>query len=138
MVTETSSKSMSGVLWLALDVVLVLGAVPLYIIAGTQEVVWVFVAAIVLTLLAAGITVSFYMLQPNQAAVLKLFGAYRGSDRTPGLRIANPLYNAKKVSLRVRNFITTTSKVNDANGNPIEIAAVLCGASPTPHEPCSA
>lgn len=125
MVTETSSKSMSGVPWLVLDVVLVLSAVPFYLIAGIQETVWAIVVAIGLTLLAVGISVSFYMLQPNQAAALTLFGAYRGSDRTPGLRIANPLYNAKKVSLRVRNFITTTSKVNDANGNPIEIAAVV-------------
>jgi regulator of protease activity HflC (stomatin/prohibitin superfamily) len=68
---------------------------------------------------------SFYMLQPSQAAVLMLFGDYRGTDRTPGLRIANPLYTTRKVSLRVRNFTTSTSKVNDANGNPIEIAAVV-------------
>jgi regulator of protease activity HflC (stomatin/prohibitin superfamily) len=65
------------------------------------------------------------MVQPNQAAVLTLFGDYKGSDRTPGLRFANPLLLKKKVSLRVRNFTTATSKVNDANGNPIDIAAVV-------------
>ena len=57
--------------------------------------------------------------------MLTLFGDYKGSDRTPGLRIANPLYWKSKISLRVRNFTTQTSKVNDANGNPIEIAAVV-------------
>jgi regulator of protease activity HflC (stomatin/prohibitin superfamily) len=65
------------------------------------------------------------MVQPNQAAVVTLFGDYRGTDRTPGLRIANPLYRKRKISERVRNFTTATSKVNDANGNPIEIAAVV-------------
>ena len=66
-----------------------------------------------------------YMLQPNQAAVLTLFGAYRGSDETQGLRFTNLFYSKKKISLRVRNFTTQTAKVNDANGNPIEIGAVV-------------
>lgn len=66
-----------------------------------------------------------YMLQPNQAAVLTLFGAYRGSDETQGLRFTNLFYTKKKISLRVRNFTTHTAKVNDANGNPIEIGAVV-------------
>lgn len=66
-----------------------------------------------------------YMLQPNQAGVLTFFGDYRGTDRAPGLRWTNPLYRRRKISLRVRNFNTTTSKVNDANGNPIQVAAVV-------------
>jgi regulator of protease activity HflC (stomatin/prohibitin superfamily) len=83
------------------------------------------IVAIVVFLAAVVISVSFFMVQPNQAAVLTLFGDYRGSDRTAGLRIANPFYLSRKVSLRVRNFTTVTSKVNDANGNPIDIAAVV-------------
>jgi regulator of protease activity HflC (stomatin/prohibitin superfamily) len=79
-----------------------------------------------LMLVGAGIcVVGLYMLQPNQAAVLTFFGAYRGTDRTAGPRWTNPLYRRAKISLRVRNFNTSTSKVNDANGNPIQVAAVV-------------
>ncbi len=83
------------------------------------------VPGIVVALAGAVILLGLYMLQPNKAAVLTLFGAYRGTDRIAGLRWANPLYNSAKVSLRVRNFTTQPSKVNDANGNPIIIAAVV-------------
>jgi regulator of protease activity HflC (stomatin/prohibitin superfamily) len=67
----------------------------------------------------------FYMVNPNQAKVLQLFGSYSGTDRNPGLRWANPLLSKRAVSLRVRNFESSKLKVNDANGNPIEIAAVI-------------
>jgi regulator of protease activity HflC (stomatin/prohibitin superfamily) len=67
----------------------------------------------------------FFMVFPNQSRVLTLFGAYRGSERSPGLRYANPFYAKKSISLRVRNFETEHLKVNDAQGNPIEIAAVV-------------
>jgi regulator of protease activity HflC (stomatin/prohibitin superfamily) len=69
--------------------------------------------------------VGLFTLQPNQAKVLTLFGDYKGTVRSPGFHWANPLYVKRKVSLRVRNFDTGTSKVNDANGSPIEIAAVV-------------
>ena len=65
----------------------------------------------------------FYMLQPNQAAVITLFGAYRGTDRTSGLRWVLPWMIRKKVSVRSNNMISERLKVNDARGNPIEIAA---------------
>jgi regulator of protease activity HflC (stomatin/prohibitin superfamily) len=67
----------------------------------------------------------FYMVQPNQSAVLQLFGRYVGTDFTNGLRWANPLYSKQKVSLRVRNFESSKLKVNDHAGNPVEIAAVV-------------
>ena len=66
-----------------------------------------------------------YMLQPNQSALLLLFGEYRGTDYTTGLRWANPFMNKKKVSLRLRNFNSEKLKVNDKRGNPIEIAAAV-------------
>lgn len=62
---------------------------------------------------------------PNQGAVLQLFGHYVGTERSPGLRWANPLYTRKFVSLRTRNFETSQLKVNDLDGNPIEFAAVV-------------
>lgn len=76
---------------------------------------------VVLFMLAGGL----FGVQPNQAVVLTLFGRYAGSVRDPGLRWVNPFLSKKRVSLRVRNFETTHLKVNDLDGNPIEIAAVV-------------
>ncbi|MEK6541365.1 MAG: SPFH domain-containing protein [Pseudomonadota bacterium] len=65
----------------------------------------------------------FYMLQPNQAAVITLFGAYRGTDRKEGLRWVWPWMGKAKISARANNVISDKIKVNDLRGNPIEIAA---------------
>ena len=65
----------------------------------------------------------FYMLQPNQAAAITLFGDYRGTDRTTGLRWVLPWLIRKKISVRAHNIISERLKVNDLRGNPIEIAA---------------
>lgn len=67
----------------------------------------------------------FFQVQPNEARVLQLFGRYTGSVRDAGLRWTNPLYSKRTLSLRVRNFDSDKLKVNDADGNPIEIAAVV-------------
>jgi regulator of protease activity HflC (stomatin/prohibitin superfamily) len=66
-----------------------------------------------------------YMLQPNQAALLLLFGDYRGTDRSSGLRWANPFYRKIKLSLRAHNLNSEKLKVNDKRGSPIEIAAAI-------------
>ncbi len=66
-----------------------------------------------------------FMVNPNEAKVLQLFGGYAGTAKEQGLRWANPFYSKKKVSLRVRNFESSHIKVNDIDGNPIEIAAVV-------------
>jgi len=71
------------------------------------------------------VLIGLYMLNPNQAAALTLFGAYIGSDRGAGLRWANPLSIKKRVSLRDRNLNAPVLKVNDQRGNPIEIACVV-------------
>ncbi len=65
----------------------------------------------------------FYMLQPNQARVITLFGSYRGTDRTEGLRWIWPWMGRKRISVRANNLISEQIKVNDLRGNPIEIAA---------------
>jgi regulator of protease activity HflC (stomatin/prohibitin superfamily) len=67
----------------------------------------------------------FYMLQPNQAAAITLFGDYRGTDRATGLRWTWPWMGKKKVSVRANNFISEKIKVNDLRGNPIEMAAQI-------------
>jgi hypothetical protein len=67
----------------------------------------------------------FYMVEPNKAAVLNLFGKYVGTSKDQGLRWNNPFYAARKISLRTRNFESSKLKVNDLDGSPIEIAAVI-------------
>jgi regulator of protease activity HflC (stomatin/prohibitin superfamily) len=78
-------------------------------------------------LFVAGILVlaGMYTLQPNEAAIMQLFGAYRGTSRVPGLRATNPFYTRKKISLRARNLNGERLKVNDKRGNPVEIGAVV-------------
>jgi len=66
-----------------------------------------------------------FIVQPNQAIVLQLFGRYIGTCHQTGLRYTNPFYSARKISLRVRNFESSKLKVNDLEGSPIEIAAIV-------------
>ena len=77
------------------------------------------------TILFVFILPGFYMLQPNQAAAITLFGDYRGTDRNTGLRWTWPWMGKKKVSVRANNFISEKIKVNDLRGNPIEMAAQI-------------
>jgi regulator of protease activity HflC (stomatin/prohibitin superfamily) len=79
------------------------------------------VALLLDVLLATGL----FVVNPNEGRVLQLFGDYAGTVRNPGLRWANPLFTKKRISLRVRNFESARLKVNDLDGNPIEIAAVV-------------
>lgn len=80
------------------------------------------ILAMILSIIGLG---GLFVVNPNEAKVLQLFGAYRGTARTAGLRWVNPFYSKKKVSVRTRNFETGKLKVNDKAGNPIEIAAVV-------------
>ncbi len=77
------------------------------------------IPALVMTL------VGLFIVNPNQGRVVLLFGRYVGTVKQPGLRWANPFLTKRKISLRVRNFETGHSKVNDTDGNPIEIASVV-------------
>jgi membrane protease subunit (stomatin/prohibitin family) len=83
------------------------------------------IAAIVVLVFVLFLWVGFFIVQPNQAAVLQFFGKFVGVERTSGLRWANPFYTKKQVTLRVRNFESSKLKVNDLEGSPIEIAAVV-------------
>ena len=86
---------------------------------GTDGIVLVIIAAISFTMILSG----FYMLQPNQAAAITLFGSYKGTDRKTGLRWVLPWYGKAKISARANNLISDKIKVNDLRGNPIEMAA---------------
>ncbi|GGI91061.1 membrane protein [Polymorphobacter multimanifer] len=85
----------------------------------------VLLALPLVTILGIFLILGFYKLQPNEAGVLTLFGAYRGTDRGTGLRWTWPWIARKKVSCRAHNLISQQIKVNDLRGNPIEIAAQL-------------
>ena len=84
---------------------------------------------IILSILVVGLTLyalaGLFAVQPNLGVVLLLFGRYMGTVNKPGLHWVNPLFEKKRVSQRVRNFETKSLKVNDHDGNPIEIAAVV-------------
>jgi regulator of protease activity HflC (stomatin/prohibitin superfamily) len=90
-------------------------------VAGPIDLVILVVATLVFILVMPG----FYMLQPNQAVAITLFGEYRGTDRATGLRWTWPWMGKKKVSVRANNFISEKIKVNDLRGNPIEMAAQI-------------
>jgi regulator of protease activity HflC (stomatin/prohibitin superfamily) len=83
------------------------------------------VGSAVALVLAGVLMAGVFVVNPNEGRVLQLFGAYRGTARRAGLRWANPFYTKKRISLRVRNFESARLKVNDIEGNPIEIAAVV-------------
>ena len=86
---------------------------------------WPIVVGVLILVAAVLILAGLYTLQPNEAAIVQLFGAYRGTTRVAGLRGTNPFYTRKKISLRARNLNGERLKVNDRRGNPIEIAAVV-------------
>jgi regulator of protease activity HflC (stomatin/prohibitin superfamily) len=88
---------------------------------SAPEIVFAALGIAALTFLIAGL----FMVNPNEGKVLQLFGEYKGTAKKEGLRWANPFLTKKKVSLRVRNFESSHLKVNDIDGNPIEIAAVV-------------
>jgi hypothetical protein len=88
---------------------------------SVPEIIFAAIGIAFTTFLTAGL----FMVNPNEGKVLQLFGEYKGTAKLEGLRWANPFLTKKKVSLRVRNFESSRLKVNDIDGNPIEIAAVV-------------
>jgi regulator of protease activity HflC (stomatin/prohibitin superfamily) len=125
MIRERQRSAVSG--WLMLPVLLVLALVAirfLFLALRAQSIVGLLAAALLeaATLTCLG---GFFVVNPNEGSVLQLFGAYKGTVRTPGLRWASPLFKKTRISLRVRNFESTKLKVNDLDGNPVEIAAVV-------------
>lgn len=121
---EQPYRSANGYLMVVTGVALV----ALGIFAVTRGVAGSFAGLLfAVALIVAGIAAlaGLYMLQPNTAAILLLFGEYRGTDRSEGLRWANPLLIKRKISLRARNLNAPTLKVNDKRGNPVEISAAV-------------
>lgn len=103
----------------------VLAAIVLLIASRAVASVPGVLTLLVLLTLSILVFAGLYMQQPNQAALLTLFGAYQGTDREQGLRWVNPFFTRKRLSLRARNLNTPTLKVNDRRGNPVEIGAAV-------------
>jgi regulator of protease activity HflC (stomatin/prohibitin superfamily) len=125
MSTERNIKVASGFVMLFVLLALTMAAIWLTVVSaraanGLGIGTGAFAIVVLLTMWCG-----FFTLEPNQAAVMNLFGRYVGTARDAGLRWTNPFYTKKKISLRVRNFESSRLKVNELEGSPIEIAAVV-------------
>ena len=125
MIRENTRKVTSGYLMLVVLAIAQLG----FGFAIFRSVVAMSIGGIVVSLIASVVTAifwaGFFMVHPNEAKVLQLFGKYVGTVHDSGLKWANPFYSKAAVSTRVRNFESSKLKVNDSRGSPIEIAAVV-------------
>lgn len=122
---ERPARTSSGILMLLVSLALTLAGVLLIIntIAGVVGPDAAIIVGVVAIVVGFFLMCGLYSIQPNEAVAILLFGDYRGTDRTAGLRWVVPWYSRKKVSMRVRNVTSDKLKVNDNRGNPIEIAA---------------
>jgi regulator of protease activity HflC (stomatin/prohibitin superfamily) len=93
--------------------------------ATLEQSSWVFGGWILVEGLLSFLLAGFFIVNPNEARVATLFGKYSGSVKTDGFHWANPLLKKRHISLRIRNFESTKIKVNDHEGNPVEIAAIV-------------
>lgn len=134
MKNETSSSSTnqerrvsasSGWTLLVLNLLIYAAAVALFISTAVMGVPLLAIIGVLLIITAIFVSSGFFTLQPNEARVLILFGAYKGSVPDSGFFWANPFMSKQKISLRSRNLNGDKLKVNDKRGNPIEIAAVV-------------
>jgi regulator of protease activity HflC (stomatin/prohibitin superfamily) len=108
-----------------LFVLLLAGSAALFFYGAANQMPAALATGIVVFVIVAFLCKGFFQVQPNQGMVMLLFGRYAGTARETGLRWTNPFLSKRAVSLRVRNFESSKLKVNDADGNPIEIAAVI-------------
>lgn len=121
---ERERHTASGYFWLVVGLLLLAAGVFIFVNTPVLGVRGVALGVLVM-LAGAFVLAGLYMLQPNEAAILLLFGAYRGTDRQEGLRWANPFFKKQKISLRAHNLASDKLKVNDKRGNPIEIASAI-------------
>jgi len=122
-IREKEVKSVSGIpMLLLLLAVIIAGVLAILVLQSRSFGLPLVIIGVPLLLIGYS---GLYKVEPNQSAVLSLFGKYIGTVRTPGLRFNNPFYSKQKISLRVRNFESGKLKVNELDGSPIEIAAIV-------------
>lgn len=122
---EQALKSCNGISFLIISLCVCLLSVYGFFIGMQNHTAFMALGSLASLLLFSLLLIGLYMVEPNQAAVLSLFGKYIGTVKEQGLRWNNPFYSKKKISLRTRNFESGKLKVNDLEGSPIEIAAVV-------------
>jgi len=125
MFRENVRKGSSGYLMLAVLAVFQLAFAYLIYAAAVRESVTGLIVTILGSVIVGILWAGLFMVHPNEAKVLQLFGKYVGTVHEPGLKWANPFFFKTAVSTRVRNFESGKLKVNDSHGSPIEIAAVV-------------
>jgi regulator of protease activity HflC (stomatin/prohibitin superfamily) len=122
---ERNGFSVAGIPFIGLCIVLAGVAVVLVFFGDPGQPGLRMFEGVVLFMLEPLLLKGFFQVAPNEGQVLQLFGKYAGTVREAGLRWTNPFYSKQRISLRVRNFESGKLKVNDSDGNPIEIAAVV-------------
>lgn len=125
MIREIERKTLPGLTAILILLVINVVLATLFVQAVRVGHVGAVVVTVLAQLIALVAWLGLFTVNPNEAKVLQLFGRYVGTVRQPGLRFANPLFTKQRVSTRVRNFETDRLKVNDADSNPIDIAAVV-------------
>jgi nucleotide-binding universal stress UspA family protein len=125
MIREIKRDVQSGFVWLLGLLLLIVADGVWFARAAPTENPWTIGSAVVVFVILVFLLTGLFIVNPNEAKVLQLFGSYVGTVHTPGLKWANPFYTKRKISVRVRNFETSKMKVNDKRGTPIEIAAVV-------------
>jgi regulator of protease activity HflC (stomatin/prohibitin superfamily) len=126
MIREQVRPAMSGALMLILGLAGIGASVWLFVLSVQRPANGAGVAAALVGVLVSLVLLSgLKVVNPNEARVLQLFGRYSGTIKDPGLRWVLPLMTTQRVSLRIRNFESSHLKVNDLEGNPIEIASVV-------------
>ena len=129
MAHEKDASALSG--WLVVFTVLLVGAATVWTMANFdadpvgEGLDWIKAVGVVVLVLAGASLAGLTVVNPNEASVVTLFGVYKGTIKRSGFWWVNPLTTRRKLSLRVRNFESTKLKVNERDGNPIEIATVV-------------
>jgi regulator of protease activity HflC (stomatin/prohibitin superfamily) len=124
MYIEKEIKAPNGIMLILLLLVAQVTMAVVTVFVGNSAGAWALIPIFVSVLIFIN-WFGFFMVNPNEGKVLQLFGKYVGTVKNTGLRWANPFYAKDTLSLRIRNFESGKLKVNDKNGNPIEIAAVI-------------
>jgi len=125
MITEKEIKAPNGILFILVLFAIQASTIAIVAYGINNQSITQTLIGLILAVVILFCWFGFFMVNPKEARVLQLFGKYMGSVHASGLRWANPFYTKSRVSMRVRNFESSKLKVNDKNGNPIEIAAVI-------------
>jgi regulator of protease activity HflC (stomatin/prohibitin superfamily) len=125
MIREREAASLPGLVVLLLVLAALIATIYSLATQASEDTPLLIVGHVALIVVECFLLVGLFVVNPNEGRVMQFFGDYVGTVKRPGLRWANPFYTKKRISLRVRNFESARLKVNDNEGNPIEIASVV-------------